>query len=247
LRWLLACAALLSGCAVLPHRGGPPPIFIDPIDLGGYRYPGDTLRAAATAALKAPAVELTITNTRTRASTSRVYATSELGQLEIPVDAAHLPGLDLQGASIQRFEFKFLVPGPGGSEMTTDINVVLDREALPEARIMLGKSAIVGATPPTDDKQELLLSNIQAWGAHDYAITSQLQSAADLGPLPFPEITPDIPLREYTVRGSFPKQIVQAHWSSTGEATVMTPKELRLVIAESIPARLLKLTAVPGP
>lgn len=103
----------------------------------------------------------------------------------------------------------------------------------------------MGAPPSTDDKQALLVTNIEAWGGHDYTVTSQVKTLAE-AQVALLESRPNVSLREYTVRGSFPRQIVQAHWSSTGEATVMTPKELRLLIAESIPARLIKLTASPG-
>jgi hypothetical protein len=58
-------------------------------------------------------------------------------------------------------------------------------------------------------------------------------------------IPPNMPLREYTLKGKFQTYLVPKETSGTGRAEVITPSAIRFVISQSEPAQLIRFDLVP--
>lgn len=242
---------LVAGCHMPSGHRVPYDLPVE-IEGGGIRYPGDVVKLIPRESLGTRDVELTVTNVQSGATSKKAIANKAVASTTLVVDPDHLPGLDLQAPDVQSFTLTLrIASGSGIAELSSGITVVLDREALPPVRVPLGKAPVVGMTmpgqEPVEDVEELASQVVAAWEGEALCITSRLRGLDELT-LPQPlreQIPPGLPLREFVVRGDFPKRVVTAPWHSEGDRTlVMAPSALRFVIAETRPSHLVKLTAL---
>ncbi|HEY9723159.1 MAG TPA: hypothetical protein V6D47_14210, partial [Oscillatoriaceae cyanobacterium] len=257
---LLALLTLV-GCSSTPTfaptaRSGPPAIQANSVmHLGDTAYVNSTEDATVT---------ITVTNTRTQQTSTTTSSIKQGNPLALPLDAAHLPGYDAtQDFEPLKIDVVFKSPsdpdpskGSTGS-MTLDVVYGADVSEIPSIPYQLAPSQPTSGPlqPPgkgpvtitsTSDQADKLVNAIAgAWGLEKPSVShTSVDFASVKIPSYLPNITADVPLLDYQIKGSFDKKyFIPADFAASGQDEVLTPNMLEAIVSETDPSTLVTLKA----
>lgn len=165
----------------------------------------------------------------------RELAYRDLAGFRLILDPAHLPGLADVPVQTLNITIQY-----GHGTIGMEIPLIRDRDALSEPPIRAagpGRPNEFG-TAPADGELDAFARDIAAkdWQGKNLTITSRTVERSEVETPNFADRIPaEVQLRRYEIRGEFPKFLVPAVASSTGELAVMAPKRLVIVLSESTP------------
>lgn len=194
----------------------------------GLTYVGDPLTVTLTGPDPSTPVTLTLASGSTTLLTKRMTI-GDLSNFHPKLDATGLPGLpDLPAQDLD------LKLDMGNSGTGSTFHLVKDRTAVDLGDLVASGGQYPGMS--LDDSLEKMARTIASdtWKGTNLSLTSREATAADWT-LDSTRLKPvdGVKLRLYEFKGTFPTLYLPSLASGTGQATVMKPGVVRVVLAES--------------
>lgn len=206
-----------------------PPVYIATTANGGvgWVHVGDQVTVRANRPGGMTYIAAVVSNDRTGQSARRLLPAVSGDYAVFPVDAADLPGLDLNGPKIQVFQVTVNSGHWLGEDLEASgkVNVLFDADTLPPANVpFLGGPA----SGEPGIAANAVISSFGGAGAcvsrTAYVVPANVTAIGDI------IIPAGTPGWEFVVTGSFPKQVVDGY-TSRPTPLIATPKGLRFVVA----------------
>ena len=160
---------------------------------------------------------------------TRTLLYGELANLGLRLDPAHVPGLrDVPAQALE-----LVVETPGGSN-GQPFHLIKDRTARMQPRMTSSRGLYEGLDLEASLDKFALAIATGDWEGEDLRVTSREATPEDWA-LDANRVrpVPGVKLRLYEVAGTFPNYFLPHISSGTGEATVMKPAVVRIVLPES--------------
>lgn len=177
----------------------------------------------------------------------RDIAFQNLATYHQPLDQVTLP--DLADVPVQRLTVTLAYDGRID---THTIFLVRDRDAQPAPALRaVGPTDNPSNYGPSAGQEPLdaFARDIAAtdWKGRNLSLTSQVVSRSELN-LPSPQwdsMPASVGLRQYTVRGDFPKYLLPDAVTASGAPEVFAPKRFEIVLSDSTPIHVVSTKAFP--
>jgi hypothetical protein len=253
----LSLALLLSGCHLLeglPFGAGRRPVALEPHVIPQTQplmYRGDLLAfAVSTSSALVETARITLTHRASAEARIREVPASELAGFTLALEPDALPGYAEDALNRYRIEIATKAASGERRESGGELWVVSDREIQPppRRRIMSGPGypeswTTGGSIASLEDFARKIAQ--EDWGGQDLTMTRR-ELPKDERP-PMPRVPSDAVLWEFLAAGTFPRYALSAELSGTGQETLMTPKQLKIVLTLSNPITVVAVKAFEEP
>lgn len=191
-------------------------------------------------------VVIEVTNEEAADQVKRIELPAGTTAYDVKLDGTHLPAFRSEAGLVQVYRLKVTA---GNGETGAVLNVVSDRDVEPMPPVMVQMGGNPSTRGPdawtsaegTASTDAFVQKFAESWKGQDVTFNSTqighslAQIPANYGPVP-----ETVKIREYVVRGTFPKVLVTSDFSATGRPMAIAPAALRIVVSQTAPARLIR-------
>lgn len=212
----------------------------------GDLFIGDTLRFDVQGQPVEGSLQLTVRAGATGKELSKTIAYGDLATFQLALDQANVPGLTNDPVQKLTITFQY-----GNTTGQREVHLIRDRDVQPTPLLRAGGPGNAGefGAPASAEALEAFALEIAKtdWKGENVAVTSRAMTKAELNldPIRASTIPDTVSLREFELRGRYPKYLIPDSVSGTGKAEVMAPTRVVVVLSESTPIQVVSMKAYP--